>query len=154
MKKVLLFLTLLVVANIVKADDKLLRVLFSDGRVYSISLKHNPRTFYKDGNLVIQTDKDAVSYPLENIKRFTYDSVFTGIDSPEEIGVTFSSDGETLTFTGLRPNTPIPLYNVAGMLLHIFYSGSGNESVISTSKLPVGVYVVKVYGGTYKLMKR
>lgn len=153
MKKLLILMAVLFVANATKADDAVLQVWFSDGEVMSINLNENPKTTYKDGNLLIQTDNNSVTYPLEKVKRYTY-ATSTGIDTPAKISATFSSDGESLTFTGLKPHTPISLYNVAGVLLKTMDSGDRNKTIISASHLPVGVYLVKVNGGTYKIMKR
>lgn len=154
MKKLLILMTVLSLAMVAKADDKVLQVWFSDGHMKSISLNDVPKTTYKDGNLVITMMKNSVTYPLEQVRRFTYASSSVDIDAPEKIDVAFSSNGETLTFTGLKPHTPISLYNVAGMLLKTIDSGNSNKTIISASHLPVGVYLVKVDGGTYKIMKR
>ena len=146
-------MAVLLVAITVKADDTVLQVWFSDGQVISINLNDNPKTTYKDGNLLIQTDNNSVTYPLEKVKRYTY-TTSTGIETPTKMGVSFSSDGESLTFTGLKPHTPIFLYNVVGVLLKTMDSGDQNKTIISVSHLPVGVYLVKVNGGTYKIIKR
>lgn len=153
MKQLLLLLTCLLTVTAVQADDAILQVWFADGQVMSINLNDNPRTTYNDGNLVIQTDKNSVTYPLEQVRRYTY-VTSTGIESSPSISAAFTNDGETLTFTGLKPHTPISLYNVAGVLLKTFESNDRSKTVISASHLPVGVYVVKVNGGTYKIMKR
>lgn len=154
MKKLLFLLTVLLSVTIAKAEEYELQVLLADGQVVSINLNEEPRTTYQDGNLVITTTKNSVTYPLENVRRFTYASLGAGIDSPKKIGATFSSDGETLTFTGLKPYTKISLYNMAGQLLKTIDCGDHSEAVVSASHMPIGVYVVKVNGGTYKITKR
>ena len=65
MKKLLLLLTVLFVAIVAKADDMVLQVLLSDGQVVSINLNEEPRTTYQDGNLVITSTSNTVTYPLE-----------------------------------------------------------------------------------------
>lgn len=154
MKKLLLLLTVLFAATVAKADDIELQVLLSDGKVVSINLNEEPKTTYKDGNLIITTTKNSVTYPLENVRRYTYVSNSVGIDSPEVLGAAFASDGETITFKGLKPHTQISLYNVAGQLLKTIDCGSQSQMVISASHMPTGVYIVKVNGGTYKITKR
>lgn len=154
MKKLLLLLAVLFAAFSAKADDWVLQVLLSDGQVVSIKLSEEPRTTYQDGRLVITTNNYSVSYPLESVKRFTYVSTDEVIDAIKAIEATFSNDGETLTFTSLKPHTKIYLYNVAGQLLKTFDSGNRDKIVISASQYPSGVYVVKVNGGTYKISKR
>lgn len=153
MKKLLFLMIVLFVAITTKADDAVLQVWFSDGQVMSINLNDNPKTTYKDGNLLILTDNNSVTYPLEKVKRYTY-ATSTGIETPAKLSVSFSSDGESLTFTGLKPHTHISIFNVTGVLLKTIDSGNQSKTIISASHLPVGVYLVKVNGGTYKIMKR
>lgn len=154
MKQLLLLLAVLFAASSAKADDWVLQVLLSDGQVVFINLNEEPRTTYQNGNLVITTKNNSITYPLEKVKRFTYVSSNDVIDAIKAVDATFSNDGETITFTSLKPHTKIYLYNVAGQLLKTLDSGDSNKIVISASQYPSGVYVVKVNGGTYKISKR
>lgn len=154
MKQLLLLLAVLFAASSAKADDWVLQVLLSDGQVVFINLNEEPRTTYQNGNLVITTKNNSITYPLEKVKRFTYVTSNDVIDAIKAVDATFSNDGETITFTSLKPHTKIYLYNVAGQLLKTLDSGDSNKIVISASQYPSGVYVVKVNGGTYKISKR
>jgi hypothetical protein len=70
------------------------------------------------------------------------------------VGSEFSSDGESITFTGLKSNTPVYLYTVAGQLVKTVTATGQSKTVVSVSKFPVGVYVVKANGVTFKITKR
>ena len=137
-----------------QADDRVLKVWQSDGQVLTISLADEPRTTYSDGNLIITSSKSSVTFPLEKVRRYTYESAASGIDEAKAVRAAFSRDGETLTLAGLKPGTAIYLYNVAGQLLRIIDSGTQPKVVVSVSNLPVGVYVVKANDVTYKITKR
>ena len=137
-----------------QADDLVLKVWQSDGQVLTISLADEPRTTYSDGNLIITSSKTSVTLPLEKVRRYTYESVVSGIDEAKAVHVAFSRDGETLTLAGLKPGTAIYLYNVAGQLLRTIDSGTQSKVVVSVSHLPAGVYVVKANDVTYKITKR
>lgn len=154
MKRSLLLILAAVFALIAKADDRVLQVWQSDGQVVTISLNEEPRTTYRDGNLVITTTRTVITYPLEKVKRFTYASVADGITSPKAMTAAFSKDGETLTLTGLKPGTAIIMYNVAGQLLRKIDSGDRSKVSVTVSDLPTGVYVVKANDVTYKITKR
>jgi hypothetical protein len=138
----------------VMAEDQVLKVWLADGQVMSTNLNEEPRTTYNDGNLVITTTKTTISYPLEQVKRYTYASASSGITSPKSAEATFSADGETLTFKGLKTGTSIMLYNVAGQLLRKVTPTTEGHAAVSVSKLPTGVYVVKMNDATYKITKR
>ena len=152
--RLLLLSVLCLFASTVIAEDLVLQVWLGDGQVMSINLNEEPRTTYNDGNLVITTTKTTISYPLEHVKRYTYASSSSSISSPKGVEATFSADGETLMFKGLKAGTSIMLYNVAGQLLRKVAPTTEGHAAVSVSKLPTGVYVVKMNDATYKITKR
>lgn len=144
----------LATSMVAKANDRVLKVWQSDGQVLTISLNDEPRTTYSDGNLIITSSKAMVTFPLEKVRRYTYESMVDGIDEPKTVRAAISKDGETLTLTGLKPHTSIYLYNVSGQLLRNIDSGDQPKVVVSVSQLPYGVYVVKANDVTYKITKK
>lgn len=151
-----LTILLLVFATIcgVKADDRLLKVWQTNGEVLSISLNDEPRTTYADGKLVINTKQSTITIPLKEVLRYTYTGIPTGINKPGgTIEASFSKDGETLTFMGLKPQTKIVLYNTSGQMLRHLVADGRNKIQISVSDLVPGIYVVKANGVTYKITK-
>lgn len=153
MKKLLTFLFLFVFAHSVMADDMLLQIWQSDGQVVTINLNEEPMTTYSEGNLIITTTKAVISYPLENVVKYTYISA-DGITTLESMNTKFSQDGETLTFTGLAQGTEIAVYASSGQMMHRTKAGSNTKTIVSVSDLPPGVYLVKVNSVTYKITKR
>lgn len=139
--------------SISKADDMVLQVWQSDGKVLNINLNEEPVTTYADGKLIITTTKTTVTFPLEQVVKYTYTSA-TGISSPAAMSSVVSADGETVTFTGLKPGTVVSLYSVAGQLLTTVTATGQSKTTVSVSRFPVGVYVVKANGVTYKITKR
>ena len=103
--------------TVAKADDLVLQVWQADGKVMNISLNEEPVTTYSDGQLIIRTTKTTVTFPLEQVVKYTYADA-SGISSPEAVGSKMSADGESITFTGLKANTPVYLYTVAGQLVN------------------------------------
>lgn len=138
---------------VAKADDLVLQVWQADGKVMNINLNEQPVTTYSDGQLIITTTKTTVTFPLEQVVKYTYTDA-TGISSPEAVGSKMSADGESITFTGLKPNTPVYVYSVAGQLLTRVTATGQAKTVVSVSRFPVGVYVVKANGVTFKITKR
>ena len=153
MRKILL-LILVSVCTMTKADEKVLQIWQSDGQVMNISLNEEPKTTYADGNLVITTNKTTITFPLEKVKKYTYTTLADGISTIPTMKAAFSKDGETLTFTNVKPNSIILLYNMAGQLLRKIDSGKDGKVTLSVSVFPTGVYVIKANGATYKITKR
>ena len=139
--------------SMAKADDLVLQVWQADGKVMNINLNEQPVTTYSDGQLIITTTKTTVTFPLEQVVKYTYTDA-TGISSPEAVGSKMSADGESITFTGLKPNTPVYLYTVAGQLVKTVTATGQSKTTVSVSGFPVGVYVVKANGVTFKITKR
>lgn len=137
----------------VKAEDMVLQVWQADGKVMNINLNEQPVTTYSDGKLIITTTKTTVTFPLEQVVKYTYTDA-TGISSPSAMGSKFSADGESITFTGLKPNTLVYVYSVAGQLLTTVTATGHSKTTVSVSRFPVGVYVVKTNGVTFKITKR
>jgi hypothetical protein len=152
--RLFLLVTLLSFVSAVKAEDRVLQVWKSDGTVVSFNLDEVPVTTYSDGNLVIKTTKTTVTYPLEQVRKYTYSSVTDALSAPKSESATLSQDGETLTFTGLKSQTQISVYNVSGQLVRTLKARGLGKTTVSVANLPVGVYVVKVNGVTYKITKR
>lgn len=151
--KILLLLLTFFVSQAAMADDLVLQVWQADGKVMNINLNEQPVTTYSDGQLIITTTKTTVTFPLEQVVKYTYTDA-TGISSPEAVGSKMSADGESITFTGLKANTPVYLYTVAGQLVKTVTATGQSKTTVSVSGFPVGVYVVKANGVTFKITKR
>lgn len=151
--KILLLLLTFFVSQAAMADDLVLQVWQADGKVMNINLNEQPVTTYSDGQLIITTTKTTVTFPLEQVVKYTYTDA-TGISSPEAVGSKVSADGESITFTGLKANTPVYLYTVAGQLVNTVTATGQSKTTVSASGFPVGVYVVKANGVTFKITKR
>ena len=72
MKKAILSLIAIVFSMAVDAVEAKLQVWRADGEVITFDLDEEPVTTYADGNLVIKTSKKTITYPLENVRKFTY----------------------------------------------------------------------------------
>lgn len=158
MKRLLLSLiTILLVSLMSKADNKVLQIWQADGQIVTISLNEEPRTTYSDGNLVITTTKTTITYPLEQVWKYTYvleGSISEGDGVPDGIKSILSEDGETLTFKGLKAGTEVLLYSASGQLVRRLSAANDNNVAVSVSLLPTGVYIVKANNATYKITKR
>ena len=153
MKKIISIIILFVFALSMMADDMILQIWQSDGKVVNIDLNEQPVATYSDGNLIITTTKTTITYPLEKVVKFTYVSA-EGIESIDAMNTKFSQDGETLTFSGLAQGTEIAVYASSGQMMRKTKVGSQSKTIISVSDLPPGVYLVKVNSFTYKITKR
>lgn len=72
MKRIFLNLIVTVLTLSVHAEEAKLLVWQADGQVVTFDLDEEPVTTYSDGNLVITTTSKTVTYPLEQVRKYTY----------------------------------------------------------------------------------
>ena len=65
-----------------------------------------------------------------------------------------SKDGKFLTLSGLEKDTKAYLYSVNGMLMERIRVTSSTSISINLESYPLGVYMIKVDGATYKIMNQ
>ena len=73
MKRIFLNLIVAVLTLSAHAEEAKLQVWQADGKVVTIDLDDEPVTTYSDGKLVITTSSKTFTYPLEQVRKYTYD---------------------------------------------------------------------------------
>ncbi len=153
MKRLLLNLLLLCCCSGIMADQ-MLQVVKMDGQTHTINLNQEPVTTYEDGNLVITTINAIVTYPLEVVRKFVFISGTEDIQNIKGDRFEISKDGRFLTLSGLEKDTDAYLYSVNGMLMERIHVTSSSSISINLESYPLGVYMIKVDGATYKIMNQ
>ena len=153
MKKLYLILLLLCCCGSIMADQ-VLQIVKADGQTHTINLNQEPVTTYEDGNLVITTINATISYPLETIHKFVYISGTEDIQNIKGDKFEISKDGRFLTLSGLKNDTDAYLYSVNGILMERIHVTASTSTSINLESYPLGVYMIKVDGATYKIMNQ
>lgn len=153
MKRLLLNLLLLCCCSGIMADQ-MLQVVKMDGQTHTINLNQEPVTTYEDGNLVITTINAIVTYPLEVVRKFVFISGTEDIQNIKGDRFEISKDGRFLTLSGLEKDTDAYLYSVNGMLMERIHVTASTSISINLESYPLGVYMIKVDGATYKIMNQ
>ena len=153
MKRLLLNLLLLCCCSGIMADQ-MLQVVKMDGQTHTINLNQEPVTTYEDGNLVITTINAIVTYPLEVVRKFVFISGTEDIQNIKGDRFEISKDGRFLTLSGLEKDTDAYLYSVNGMLMERIHVTASTSTSINLESYPLGVYMIKVDGATYKIMNQ
>ena len=94
------------------SSTTVLKVWQADDQVTTISLDDEPCTTYSDGNLIITSSKETLTFPLEMVRRYTYETVANGTRDANPTRAIISKGVEKLTQIGLKPQAVNP-YNVA-----------------------------------------
>ncbi len=159
MRKVILSLAALLISMVMQAqtsDPQRLVIWLMDGTKVYHDLTDEPETTFQDGALFLKTDKVSISYPLENVKRYTYEGSFpkVGIQPVRSGEVRFSQGANEMRFDGLPAGTVLQLYAPDGRLLSTQTSTEGLPAVVSLKNMPTGTYIVKAGDATYKFLKK
>ncbi|MCQ2223672.1 MAG: T9SS type A sorting domain-containing protein [Bacteroidaceae bacterium] len=153
MKKTLLSVLMLLASAFAWAEDQYLCIWQADGQTVDIALDDEPVTTFSNGNLVISTRRTTITYPLQMVKRYTFEAAPTGIQSATA-NMHISTDGSCITFSAFDRDTNIAVYNLAGVRVRTVLAKAGTGTVVSVASLPKGTYIVKVNDITFKLLSR
>ena len=159
MKKILIiFINLVIIGNLtLKADEPKtnLVVWAKDGTQVAYALAKEPELTFTETDLIISTYDVEVNYSLENVDRITYESSETvSIMNLQTGKSSFRLDSESLLFPALSVNSTVSLYSINGTLVFNKTIQTAGEYSFPLSGLNSGVYLVKVNGLTYKILKR
>ena len=139
MKKLILTLLTVFAATASWADSALFLHQKSGGFV-EFAFSEKPVVTYSAGRLVISVAEASVSYPLEDVEKFTFGEV----------------DDQVTRITAPVNEKPQPtyIYSVDGKLMRTFKPGDDGKTSASLEGLPAGTYVVKNGKTNYKVLKK
>lgn len=154
----LLFALAALLPTAIKAGEvsrELLVVWTNDGGKTAYALSKRPVLRFTDTEMLITGEGIEATYPLDQFVRYTYESSdFTGIrDLNTEEGYGTVS-GDYLLFPSLKAHSSVSIYALNGRLILQKTIKADGEYAFPLASLPVGIYVVKVNGLTYKITKQ
>lgn len=138
------------------AEEKTMLVVWAKDSVkVAYALNEKPKISFTDTTLVISVKDAEVSYPLEDMLRFTYgdasEANILDIHAGESL---FLLDGNSLLFPSLAVGTTVSLHALDGTLFFTKSVSTAGYYAFPLSALSSGVYMVNVNGVTYKIVKR
>ena len=151
--RILLLLLSVFMTQFAFADNEYLAVWKSSGEVVYYDLNEDPVTTYADGNLKITTSSMSVTYPLEEVLKYTYTDTPTDIVQAKAPSVKVKQGRNSISFTNLKQGSSVNVYGAEGKMLRTQIVKS-DVTVIDLSDLPLGVYMVTANGVTYKLARQ
>ena len=109
------------------AADMQITIWKKQGGSISYALSAKPRITYHETELLLSTNDAAVTYPLADVDRITFEAVPSGINPITQQGqghslITVTPDG--IKIEGTTPKEPVKLYTIDGRLLHTLCTDS------------------------------
>ena len=156
MKRTILFLLLPLLSMMVMANEPITQLVIwaKDGTKVAYALAEKPKLTFTESELVVKTDNIEVTYDLEQMLRFTYESGSVTGMTDLRTESTFSIQNEALVFPALSANSTVSVYSLNGSLVFKKTIRTAGEYAFPLSGLNTGVYLVNVNGITYKILKK
>ena len=127
-----------------------------NGSIVAFALCDNPKLTFTETDIQITGRNIDVTYALDNMALITYEAedYVTPIKDIETEDVSFNLTGESLLFPALKANSKVSIYSLNGTLIFKKSVQADGEYSFPLSNLDIGVYIIKVNGITYKIVKR
>ena len=141
----------------VMAEEPLTQLIIwaKDGTRVAYALEDAPEVNFTETDLTITTNSIEVNYNLEDMAKITYEAnngtFITNLSSGES---PFKFNGDALIFHFLDIKTAVTIHSLNGELILRKFVQSAGEYAFPLSGLTPGVYIVKLYGLTFKIAKR
>lgn len=152
MKKILLGLMTLF-STVALADDFHLYVVDATNNKTSYNVNDIQKITFSDGNIVIDTNNGSTShYAISTLQQFYLDTpTADGIESNLTDATAYPVwANQQITIQGTFARAE--LYNANGMTLGQLHAGQ--PATFDTADLPAGIYLVRIDGKSYKIMKQ
>lgn len=156
MKRKILFLMLLQFCIFAIADESQTQLVIwaKDGTKVTYALAEKPKITFTENEIVVNTNNVEISYDLDKMSRFTYESGGTTDITDLKYNCTFNFQNEALIFPALSANSAISIYSLNGFLVFKKTVQTAGEYAFPLSNLNAGMYLVNVNGMTYKILKK
>jgi hypothetical protein len=161
MKKILPLLVALLMVSAAWAQEEQpvqkLNVHMMDGQVVTFLLDQEPVTTFEPGQLILQTSGDApIMYLLENVRKYTYEGLPEGIDSPVVApgSILIRQNNEMMLIDGLPDKANVAVYTMDGKMLFAKRAVAGQSTMLIMGTYPAGTYIIHVGGASFKFVRK
>lgn len=149
-----LFLLLLLFSSFALKAQRNINIQYIDDVLITYAINLNSRLTFSNNDIIIsQPSGEVYSFTIDSIRRiyFTTESSLLEVLPKSDITLYPNPSKNYITLSNINTKTPMSIYNMKGVLVisDIIYQ---NKS-INISNLSNGIYIVKVGGKKFKLLK-
>lgn len=144
-------------ATTTRADENQkgrLVVWLNNGEKVFFQLEENPTTTFNGDIVAIATSDVYVSYTLDQLNKYTYETVADGIFALKDNEMRVKQTGALIVFENVKLRSTVQLFSANGVTLGSLKGGSNNTVTVSLENYPRGAYLINVNNTTYKVFKR
>lgn len=123
-------------------------------------LAEHPVLTYSDGDIVVATSKEQLTYAHADVRKFTLaDEDISQDGETNEIVVTerdiqWQRQGDVMLFSDCTPDNRVIIYNATGQLVAQYAIASDGTLQIPLQQFVEGMYIVETESITYKFIKK
>lgn len=148
--KILALLILLCLAPTMRAETyNSVKVYTASGEPIYLSLNGSPVTAsYTDAAIVVSDGDQRIEFPAVEVVSIEFSTIEAGTTSVTLPAVHFSLAANSLSVTGLAPNSLANIFSPAGVLVATGYTDDSGS--FATTDIPAGFYIFTSQSTTIK----
>ncbi len=136
-------------------EEQALVLHLKDGSQVTYFLSSRPKLSFDAGMLKLATSQVEVSYPVTNLKRYTFEMKdLTAIVGVGNTGQMIRIEDNEVRFSGFASGELLEVYAADGRKVASSSVGANGNAIVSLQDLPAGVYMVHHGLTTYKIVKK
>ena len=135
------------------AQAKILVLWHADGSTIDVDLYTEPKVTFTDSTLLIKSTVLDMEYAAEEIVRFTFKDRSTRLYAVKEDADYQLLDG-CIVFHKITAANCVAIYRPDGIRIPVRLIVDDDKTMLPTSSLPQGTYIISVNGRTSKFMRK
>jgi hypothetical protein len=162
MRKILLFMMVLMLPVVASADDvsqqnqNTIVIHQKDGKVATFKFSEKPVVTYVGNELVLTTTETTVQYPIYLLQKMAFDIDWndpTAVEAVKKSEARFHFREGALCISGGTPGSTVSIYNLKGMKTAQYRLDGDGHATIPLQDMHKDVHVVKTDCFTFKFKK-
>lgn len=146
-----LLLLMLFVSSLCYADDITIVIKQKTGNETVLGLSTNPVITFEGEEMVITNDFTRISISLDDIDQYVVNNTSTGI-SNQKVNVHYSR-GHIL-LSGIPEGESVQVFSVDGRPVSNQCANASGQIDINLEMLPIGIYIVKAFNQSIKVINK
>ena len=137
-----------------------LSIFQKDGLQFSFVFDDEPVIRYTDTDLILETTKTEVQYPLSLISKFNFTDVETEIETAvipikeDENAAKLELDNNMVVITGAKADASVTVTGPDGKTVGTYKTDADGCVTFSIADLPQGLYIINSENLTCKILKK
>lgn len=140
----------------IKSNAQSLYVWTNQGEIIALSFDEQPITTFTGDELIISTKNSSLSYDISEIRKYTFDSSSSGIESNtlDDKSISFKFDNNKIKVISYNHNGEVAIYQVDGKRILTGEIRAGMTVEIPLNGITAGTYIINCCGINYKIQKK